>query len=121
MKPFGYYGRHVALLQWARELVEYLHRTTKVAQIAIAQHRLLKVVYLCRMTYNVDPHHLASVLNSDEDLACLIECSLLIQDNCPTDIHSFPFNLHQCLLQDGKLSHAWKARFAISLEEADMD
>ncbi|KAI9776497.1 MAG: hypothetical protein M1839_009531 [Geoglossum umbratile] len=110
-------------LRWARELVTQLHKITEGTRATAVQQRLLKIACLCRVTYNVDPDHVGTVLRTDVDVAAFIECAILIQDHCTRDIKLLPFTLHHYLLQDRKISHTLEGplRAAIRRDRGGLD
>lgn len=66
------------------------------------RYLILKAASLCRLTYDLDAEDIETALNSDGDVANLVESAVLIRDNTPDPFTSLSNELQRCIL------HGWK-------------
>lgn len=92
-------------LKWTRQLVIQLQKCEKENDMKDLQLRALRMAATCRATYDVDHGDLRDVLNSDEDVAILVECAIIIHDNTPAAIDKLPLSTRFLLDRDRRLSH----------------
>ena len=92
--------------KWMGALRDLLHKATKEDQVQNFQDRLLKAAMLCKLTYDVDNHHISQVLDSDSDLSIWVISCVLIRENVLGDATSSPPYTHRMYLHDLKLTHA---------------
>lgn len=79
------------LLHWSRELRQKLQEgKAKEEELQNLNRRTLETALTCYGTFDVDPPHLLSLLDSDEDIADATECSVIIHDRCPTVVDDLP-------------------------------
>ncbi|CAG8973653.1 hypothetical protein HYALB_00002219 [Hymenoscyphus albidus] len=75
-------------LRWARDISTLL-RGSQDAEASTALHlRALEVALIGQSTFDVEREHLATLLQSDEDIAVIIECFITIRDRCPATVES---------------------------------
>lgn len=92
-------------LEWTRQLVVQLQKCEKEKDMKDLQLRALQMAAICRATYDVDHDDLWDVLNSDEDVAVLVECAIIIHDNTPTAFDKLSLSTRSLLDRDRRLSH----------------
>ena len=98
---------------WCRKLTIYIHEGSDHEESNRRRQLLLQAADTCLMTFDVGTKHVKSVLNSDDDVATLIESSILIYDNTPTDVSSLPLSLRCQLLRSQKIRHALEPRLQL--------
>ena len=92
--------------QWMEAILSLLHDATKETEVQNLQHRLLKTAMLCKMTYDVDSHHVSQVLDSESDLSTWVIGCVMVQENIPGDLMSLPPYIRRMYLHDLDLTHA---------------
>ena len=92
--------------QWMESILSLLHDATEEAEVQNLQHRLLKTAMLCKLTYDVDSHHVSQVLNSESDLSTWVIGCVMVQENIPGDAMSLPPYIRRMYLHDLNLTHA---------------
>lgn len=97
-------------LKWTRQLVIQLQKCEKEKDMKDLQLRALRMAATCRATYDVDHDDLCDVLNSDEDVAILVECAIIVHDNTPATIDKLPLSTRLLLDRDRRLSHIFEAQ-----------
>ncbi|KAL7275320.1 hypothetical protein RUND412_001745 [Rhizina undulata] len=102
-------ARDVAL-GWTRQLRERLQASESDNDIKSLQLRVMEVALICRTTYDVDHNLLQRVLESDDDVATLVECAIVIYDNTPASIRDLPLTMRNLLHRDRRLSHSLETR-----------
>ncbi|KAL5320169.1 hypothetical protein ACEPPN_010970 [Leptodophora sp. 'Broadleaf-Isolate-01'] len=70
-------------LQWGRELGQLLHDEQDAEEMKTLNLRALEIALICHGTFDVDKAHLSALLLSDEDVAEVTECCIIIHDRCP--------------------------------------
>lgn len=70
-------------LRWTRELARKLQEGRKEEELKNLNARTLEMALTCYETFDIDPHHLPNLLKSDEDIAVVTECSVIVHDRCP--------------------------------------
>lgn len=58
----------------------------------------------CHGTFDVDPHHLPDLLERDEDIAVVTECSIIIHDRCPVVVEDQAASINPLLHRYRRLS-----------------
>lgn len=96
-------------LKWTRQLILQLQTCEKVEDMKDLQLRALLMAATCRATYDVDNSDLCDILNSDEDIAILIECAIIVHDNTPATVDKLPLSTRILLDRDRRLSHTLEA------------
>ena len=66
--------------------------------------QMLEMVLTCHGTFDVDPHHLRDLLERDEDIAAVTECSVIIHDRCPIVVDDLPASVISLLYWYRRLS-----------------
>ena len=92
--------------EWMEAISSLLHDATREAEVQNLQHRLLKTAMLCKLTYDVDSHHVSQVLGTDSDLSTWVIGCVMVQENIPGDAMSLPPYISRMYLHDLKLTHA---------------
>ena len=94
--------------RWTHEIVSKLQDTTIDDKAADRLRiRACEMAATCRATFDVDPGtHLDCLLASDEDVAILLECSIRVHDNIPSDLNDASLDLQRLLHRDCRLSHS---------------
>ncbi|KAF7977108.1 hypothetical protein HWV62_4707 [Athelia sp. TMB] len=96
---------------WMRQLARRLGETEDEEKVSEFQRRICEVAVACRSTYDVDPVHLDALLRSAEDHAILLECTIVVHDNTPSDQISLPTDFKNLLTRNQRLSHALEETF----------
>ena len=104
--------------RWVGELNQRLHDTVEEEAIIEAQSRVLEATNLCRMTFDVDDCHIDRILgiSETENLAILVECSIINYDNRPTNTGHLSRFVRNNIFNDRKLSHRLEERFLKSVQ-----
>ncbi len=92
-------------LGWTRELGQKLQEGQKEEELRILNARTLEMALTCHGTFDVDPHNIPYLLKTDEDIAAMIECSIIVHDRCPATIDNLPELIKKALRQYWRLSH----------------
>ncbi len=92
-------------LCWTRELGRKLQEEQKEEELENLKIRTLEVALTCHGTFDVDPHHLPDVSNSDEDIAVVTECSIFVHDRCPVVTDDLPASIKILLQRYWRLSY----------------
>lgn len=71
---------------WMHQLVDRLQRAEEEVTIRDLQRLVFESAATCRCTYDVDTDHFQSLLSTRNDIAILIECSIMIYDNSPPQL-----------------------------------
>ena len=70
-------------LRWTREVGQKLQEGQQEAEQKNLNARTLEMALTCYGTFDVDSHHLPALLERDEDVAVVTECSIIVHDRCP--------------------------------------
>ena len=70
-------------LHWTRELGQKVQEGQKEEELKTLNARTLEMALTCYGTFDVDPHLISHILESDEDIAVVTECSITVHDRCP--------------------------------------
>ena len=70
-------------LRWTREVGQRLQEGQQDAEQKNLNERMLEMALTCYGTFDVDSHHLPALLERDEDIAVVTECSIIVHDRCP--------------------------------------
>ena len=92
-------------LRWARELGQKLQEGHNDEELKILNARLLEMALTCHGTFDVDPHHLQHLLKSDEDIATVTECSIIVHDRCPAVTDDLPASVKPLLRRYWRISY----------------
>lgn len=71
---------------WMHQLVDRLQRAEEEDTIRDLQRLVFESAATCRCTYDVDTDHFQFLLATRNDIAILIECSIMIYDNSPPQL-----------------------------------
>jgi len=77
-------------LRWTREVGRKLQEVQKEEELRDLNARTLEMALTCHGTFDVDSHHLRDLLERDEDIAVVTECSIIIHDRCPMMLEDRP-------------------------------
>lgn len=78
---------------------------------------ILKAASLCRLTYDLDSEDTETGLNSDDDVANLVESAVLIRDNTPDPLTSLTNELQRCVLHGWKVAHGLEGRLRTLIQD----
>ena len=70
-------------LRWTREVGQKLQEGQQNAEQKNLNERMLEMALTCYGTFDVDSHHIPALLERDEDIAVMTECSIIVHDQCP--------------------------------------
>ena len=84
-------------LRWTREVGQQLRKGQKEEELRNLNTRTLEMALTCHGTFDVDPHHLPNLLERDEDIAVVTECSIIIHDRCPVVVEDQPESINPLL------------------------
>ena len=70
-------------LRWTREVGQKLQDEQEEEERRDLNTRTLEMALTCYGTFDVDLHHLPALLESDESIAVVTECSIVVHDRCP--------------------------------------
>lgn len=91
-------------LGWTRDLGQKLQEAQDEGELKNLNEQTLEMGLTCYGTFDVDLQHLPSFLKSDEDVAIVTECSIIVHDRCPVFTHDLPPSLKQLLRRHWRLS-----------------
>ena len=77
-------------LRWTREVRQQLQKGRKEEELTGLNMRTLEMALTCHGTFHIDPHILPDLLERDEDIAIVTECSIVIHDRCPVVVEDLP-------------------------------
>jgi len=77
-------------LRWTRQVGHKLQEGQKEEELRNLNARTLEMALTCHGTFDVDPHHLRDLLEREEDIAIVTECSIIIHDRCPVVVEDQP-------------------------------
>lgn len=79
------------LLCWSRKLGQKLQKgQEEEEELKRLSTRTLEMALTCYGTFDVDLSHLPALVGSNEDIADVIECSIIVHDRCPAVIDHLP-------------------------------
>lgn len=91
-------------LRWTREVGQQLRKGQKEEELRNLNTRTLEMALTCHGTFDVDPHHLPDLLERDEDIAVVTECSIIIHDRCPVVVEDQAASINPLLHRYRRLS-----------------
>ena len=97
-------ARDISLL-WIRELGRKLQDVQKEEELKNLSLRTLEMALICHRTFDVDPHYLPYLIQSEDDIAVVIECSIIVHDRCPAVIEDLPAAMQTLLRRHWRLSY----------------
>ena len=100
---------------WCRKLTIYVHESSDHEESNRRRRLLLQAANTCLMTFDVGTKHVESVLKSSDNVAAVIESSILAYDNAPPDASSLPLLLRCQLLRSEKIRHTLEPRLRLSI------
>ncbi|KAK2765376.1 hypothetical protein FQN54_008222 [Arachnomyces sp. PD_36] len=93
------------VLCWCRELGKKLQEAqNEEAEVKYLNERTLEMALTCYGTFDVEPHHLPDIIDS-EDIAAIIECSITIHDHCPPSTNNLLRSTKLLLQRYLRLAH----------------
>lgn len=101
-------ARYVSL-KWLRELVQLLREGQNVEESTVLNLRALEMALICHGTFDVDNIHFSTLLESNEDVAAITECCIIIHDRCPVTTQHLASFLKILLRRFERLSHLLEA------------
>ena len=90
-------------LRWTREVGQQLQKGQK-EELRNLNTRTLEMALTCHGTFDVDSHHLSDLLERDEDIAVVTECSIVIHDRYPVMVEDQPASINPLLHRYRRLS-----------------
>ena len=103
---FGFLRRaRVISLCWIREVGQTLQEGQGEEQLRILNARTLEMALTCHGTFDVDLHHLPDLLERDEDIAVVTECSIIVHDRCPVVLDNLAVSIKTLLRRYRRLSY----------------
>ena len=69
-------------LRWTREVGQKLQEEQEEEERRNLNARTLEMALTCYGTFDVDLHHLPALFQSDENIAVVTECSIIVHDRC---------------------------------------
>lgn len=103
--------------RWTRELSTKLQQSVDEHKIREFQHRVCEMAATCRGTYDVDPDHVPSLLESPEDVAILVECAIYVHSNTPSSLTNVTTYFKRLLDRDRRLSQSLEASLCQQIGE----
>lgn len=94
----------VISLRWTRELGQKLQGGQKEEELKLLNARTLEMALTCHGTFDIDPHYVPYLLESDEDIAVVTECSIIVHDRCPVVRDDLPAPIKTLLRRHWRLS-----------------
>lgn len=91
-------------LRWTRDLGRIMQKAQDEDELKNLNDQTLEMGLTCYGTFDVDPQHLSSLLKSDEDVAIVTECSIIVQDRLPVLTQNLPLPIKQLLRRHWRLS-----------------
>jgi hypothetical protein len=92
-------------LEWTRDVGQLLHEADDAEELKALNLQVLEMALTCHSTLNVDKDHLSSLLNSEEDIAVVTECTIVVHDRCPAVTARLPRAVKTMLERHEKLCH----------------
>lgn len=92
--------------KWMREIVDKLQAAVDDDQANELQRRACEMAATCRATFDVDSRDLDALLCSYEDVAILVESTIVVHDNTPLHLGETYLDFQKLLRRDRRLSHA---------------
>lgn len=94
-----------------REMIDKLQSAEGDEETNELQRHICEMAATCRATFDVDSSpHLDCLLDYLSDVAILVECSIVVYDNTPSDVHRVPPYTRTLLYRDRRLSHHLEGR-----------
>ena len=91
-------------LRWIREVGPKLQEGQEEEELRNLNARTLEMALTCHGTFDVDSHHLPALLEWDEDIAVVTECSIIVHDRCPVVVDDLPASINPLLQRYRRLS-----------------
>jgi hypothetical protein len=96
-------------LRWARQIGRLLRDEQDTEEMKTLGLRALEMALLCHGTFDVDLDHRHALLRSDEDVATVTECCIIIHDRCPAETHHLAGFLKILLQKFERSAHLMEA------------
>ncbi|KAK0456871.1 hypothetical protein EV421DRAFT_1755305 [Armillaria borealis] len=91
--------------EWVQKLVAKLQRAVDDEVIQDLQLRIFELAATARLTYDVDPGHLTSLLRTQDDVMVFIACAIFVHDNVPPEQGSMSPHHWRLFRRDQRLAH----------------
>ncbi|KAK0456882.1 hypothetical protein EV421DRAFT_99278 [Armillaria borealis] len=73
----------MVIFSWVQMLVKKLQETVKEDDMQDLQCCIFELAATIQATYDVEPEHVQTLLQSDEDVKILVESAIIMHDNTP--------------------------------------
>ncbi|KAH8676420.1 hypothetical protein BGZ60DRAFT_562097 [Tricladium varicosporioides] len=97
-------ARKIAL-EWTRDVCQLFDNGQDGEELEALNLRILEMALSCHSTFDVDECYVSKILESNEDIATITECSITIYDRCPVAIDHLPWSTKMLLQRCRRLSH----------------
>ena len=94
-----------ATLRWTRELSDKLQHVETEAESQKLNDLVLELALTCYTTFDVDPDQLSKMIESDDNVAVITECSIIVHDRCPVLETPLPDPIKMLLRRARRLAH----------------
>ena len=91
-------------LRWARDLGQILQEAQNEEELKNLNEQTLEMGLTCYGTLDVDSQYLPSLLESDQNVAIVTECSIIVQDRLPVLTQDLPLPIKHLLRRHWRLS-----------------
>ncbi|KEQ74499.1 hypothetical protein M436DRAFT_34467, partial [Aureobasidium namibiae CBS 147.97] len=104
-------------LDWCHQIELHIHQASGEKQIQNeGVQRVLLAALLCYSTFDVEDQHIRQLLDSDEDLAIVVEAQSIVCDNTPGNIVSLALLVQQSLIHHLKIAHKLEPHIRVILQ-----
>ncbi|KAI9728103.1 MAG: hypothetical protein M1834_007819 [Cirrosporium novae-zelandiae] len=93
------------ILNWMHDLIHKLHKSQEEKRSKDLNVLLLEIALTCSQTFDIDIHHLYSLLRSEEEFATATECFIIVHGRCPTVTDGLPCFMQTLLKRHKRLLH----------------
>lgn len=93
-------------LHWTRVLGQTVQEEQNENKLKASTIRMLEMALTCYSTFDVDLHDLPALITSDNDIAIVTECAIIVHDRCPAMIDDVPVLTRPILRRYWRLSSA---------------
>ena len=91
-------------LRWTREIGQKLQDEEREKERRTLNMQTLEMALTCYGTFDVEPHQLQRLFESDEDVAIATECSIIVHDRCPAVTTNVPTPMKALLQRHRRIS-----------------
>lgn len=96
--------REIAL-SWTRELSARMQLDNGSGELGKLNERILETALTCHGTFDVDEPHLSTLWGTNGSVEAIIECSIMIHDQCPASQTGLPAFITNLLRRFRRISH----------------